>query len=145
MTAALDLWAELSALGVQVTPLGDGLEVDAPEGVLTAQLEARIARAKAGLLSFAQLEQGLAIREVLGLPAVLLPTLPLATTLVLAFSDGRRPVKWAVHVSAPHADRDLPQWLVLCRGDRAATVGQVLAGIGATLRLVAIHVGEGRA
>lgn len=146
MTGAAEVLAELRALRFQVRPKGDRLHLSGPVQALTPELKARVLEAKSDLLRMLAgpaLNQGLAIRELLDFPAVLLPGLPLATTLVVDLPNGRR-LKWATHAECRRADRSVQEWHALCAPDRRRTVREVLAGLCAVLRLVLIE-GEGEA
>jgi len=138
--AAPLLLAELRRLDVHVNHRGGYIEVDAPAGVLTESLEARISLHKPELLRLIApasltLDQGFGCREVLGFGAALLASLPLATSLVLEPLDGGNHRT----VSATSAE-----WGVMVdrlRPGTHAMVADVLAHHGLRLRAVVIEGG----
>lgn len=121
MNAARDLLADLERLDVRVARRGEVLDLDAPAGVLTAELRARVVAARQDLLRTLGDEPSpepppatvLAVREVLGFPARDLGALPLPTTLVLDVPDVDGPVKVATHVRAGPAMFDVVEWCVI--------------------------------
>jgi hypothetical protein len=121
VNAARNLLADLERLDVRVARRGDVLDLDAPAGVLTAELRARVVAAKPDLLRTLGDEPppeppsatGLAVREVLGFPARYLGALPLPTSLALDVSGVDGPITVATHARSAPATFDAAEWLAL--------------------------------